>query len=282
MLILEGTWSGRGARQLLRHAASKQRCEAIEDERSRRKEAEAAAKRQNEARQVLASPDAWDDLESLETLDGLRDEDLSTIKRAKVCVAAILKHLSSARKATTEEAFTDARRGLTEQLALLKGRQVRFIDGNVGRRARGLRRNLKARRRAEAARGRAGGKGAGAGRRRGRRRVAAPAAAVAPAPPAGGDARSKVVAIYEKCNPTKLGEVDNLLAKYAGREAELIARLQKKYAAQLGGFARRPPRPQRPPRRPRRRRPPPTPKPEPEPPKLKLSKPHRRSLHTCL
>ena len=54
---------------------------------------------------------------------------------------------------------------------------------------------------------------------------------------AGGDARSKVVEIYQKCNPTKLGEVDKLLAKYAGREAELVARLQKKYAAQLGGGA---------------------------------------------
>ena len=52
---------------------------------------------------------------------------------------------------------------------------------------------------------------------------------------AGGDARSKVVEIYQKCNPTKLGEVDKLLAKYAGREAELVLRLQKKYAAQLGG-----------------------------------------------
>ena len=111
----------------LRHAASKKRCEAIENERSRRKEAEAAAKRQNEARQVLASPEAWDDLESLEALDGLRDEDLSTIKRAKACVAAILKHLSSARKATTEEAFTEARRGLTEQLALLKQRKCGLL-----------------------------------------------------------------------------------------------------------------------------------------------------------
>ena len=51
------------------------------------------------------------------------------------------------------------------------------------------------------------------------------------------DARSKVVEIYQRCNPTKLGEVDKLLAKYAGREAELVARLQKKYAAQLSGGA---------------------------------------------
>ena len=90
----------------MRHAESKKRCEAIENERSRRKEAEAAAKLQHEARQVLASPEAWDDLESLEALDGLREEDRASIQRAKACVAAILKHLSSARKATTEEALS--------------------------------------------------------------------------------------------------------------------------------------------------------------------------------
>ena len=55
---------------------------------------------------------------------------------------------------------------------------------------------------------------------------------------AAGDARSKVIEIYEKCNPTaKLGEVDKLLAKYAGREAELIvAAPEERGAAQLGGF----------------------------------------------
>ena len=111
----------------MRHAASKQRCEAIDRERSRRKEAEEAAKLQQEARQVLASPEAWDDLESLEALDGLKEEDRASIKRAKACVAAILKHLASARKAATEEAFTEARRGLTEQLALLKGRKCGLL-----------------------------------------------------------------------------------------------------------------------------------------------------------
>ena len=203
----------------LRHAASKKRCEAIENERSRRKEAEAAAKRQDEARQVLASPEAWDDLESLEALDGLRDEDLSTIKRAKACVAAILKHLSSARKATTEEAFTEARRGLTEQLALLKQRKCGLLTETsaAGRAASDAISKLD-----DAL-----------------KQLAAVPVAKAPAPapaPSAGDARAKVVAIYETCNPTKLGEVDNLLAKYAGREDELIARLRKKYAAQLGGF----------------------------------------------
>ena len=55
------------------------------------------------------------------------EEDLSNIKRAKACVAAILEHLSKARKASTEEAFTEARRGLTEQLALLKGRRCGLL-----------------------------------------------------------------------------------------------------------------------------------------------------------
>ena len=214
----------------LRHAESKKRCEAIENERSRRKEAEAAAKRQDEARQVLASPEAWDDLESLEALDGLRDEDRAAIQRAKDCVNAILKHLSSARKATTEEAFTEARRGLTEQLALLKQRKCGLLTETsaAGRAASDAISKLDDALKQLAAVPVA--------------KAPAPAATpAAPAPPAvgagAGDARSKVVEIYEKCNPTKLGEVDNLLAKYAGRETELIARLQKKYAAQLGAPA---------------------------------------------
>ena len=108
--------------------------------------------------------------------------------------------------------------------------------------------------------------------------AAAPATPAAPAPPAvgagGGDARAKVVAIYETCNPTKLGEVDNLLAKYAGREDELVRGSGRSTRRSSAGSARRP-RPQHPPRRPRRRRPPPTPKPEPAPPRPRLSKPHR-------
>jgi len=212
----------------LRHAASKQRCEAIDAERKRRAESEAAAKLQNEARKTLSGPEAWDDLDGLEALDGLSDEDLSTIKRAKACVAAILKQLATARKASTEEAFTEARRGLTEQLALLKGRRCGLLTETsaAGRAASDAISKLDDALKQLAAVPVA--------------KAPAPAATpVAPAPPAvgaGGDARSKVVEIYQKCNPTKLGEVDNLLAKYAGRETELIARLQKKYAAQLGGF----------------------------------------------
>lgn len=43
----------------------------------------------------------------------------------------------------------------------------------------------------------------------------------------------RVRAIYEQCNPSKLGEVPQLLQKYAGQERTLIAKLEKKYAAQL-------------------------------------------------
>ena len=213
----------------LRHAASKQRCEAIDRERSRRKEAEEAAKLQHEARKALASSEAWDDLESLETLDGLREEDLSNIKRAKACVAAILKHLATARKASTEEAFTEARRGLTEQLALLKGRRCGLLTETsaAGRAASDAITKLDDALKQLAA--------VPVAKKAPAPSFAAPAAPAAPAAtPAASDARSKVIEIYAKCNPTKLGEVDNLLAKYAGRETELIARLQKKYAAQLG------------------------------------------------
>ena len=77
----------------------------------------------------------------------------------------------------------------------------------------------------------------GARAARPRRRPSAAAGLPRPASVSGGDARSKVVEIYQKCNPTKLAEVDKLLAKYAGKEAELVLRLQKKYAAQLGSPA---------------------------------------------
>lgn len=43
------------------------------------------------------------------------------------------------------------------------------------------------------------------------------------------DVRSQVVEIYRIHNPQKLGDVDGLLAKYQGREAELVAKLKKKY-----------------------------------------------------
>lgn len=50
-----------------------------------------------------------------------------------------------------------------------------------------------------------------------------------------GDIRSQVVAIYQRVDPSKLDKVDQFLAKYKGREAELLAQLNKKYAGKLGG-----------------------------------------------
>ncbi|CAM9779102.1 unnamed protein product [Chrysoparadoxa australica] len=66
---------------------------------------------------------------------------------------------------------------------------------------------------------------------------AAPAGAAAPfgamvptsAAPGATDYRGQVKSIYEKYNPTKLAELDALMAKYKGREAEMIAKLRKKY-----------------------------------------------------
>jgi len=50
----------------------------------------------------------------------------------------------------------------------------------------------------------------------------------------GGDVRSQVVAIYQRVDPSKLDKVDQFLAKYKGREGELLAQLHKKYAGKLG------------------------------------------------
>ncbi|KAH8096041.1 hypothetical protein JL720_3385 [Aureococcus anophagefferens] len=83
---------------------------------------------------------------------------------------------------------------------------------------------------------RRGARGGVALRRRRRRRSAprprrgAVRVGAAPAPAfgglgGGGDARAKITDIYRRCNPSKLGEVDKLLA--ARREAELLQRLQQ-------------------------------------------------------
>eukprot|EP00936_MAST-01D_sp_MAST-1D-sp1_P001272 g1272.t1 len=56
--------------------------------------------------------------------------------------------------------------------------------------------------------------------------------------------RKKLVGIYEKHNPEKLPEVDNILRAYVGREAVLFERLEKKYALNVAfGSARLPPPP---------------------------------------
>jgi hypothetical protein len=47
-----------------------------------------------------------------------------------------------------------------------------------------------------------------------------------------------MVALYEAENPTKVGEVDGLLRKYAGREADMWAALEKKYGAAAVAKAR--------------------------------------------
>jgi len=61
------------------------------------------------------------------------------------------------------------------------------------------------------------------------------AAAPAPAPPSssafgGKNPRDILVDFYQKRNPSKVGEVDKLLAKYAGQEEQLFRNLAKKYS----------------------------------------------------
>ena len=41
--------------------------------------------------------------------------------------------------------------------------------------------------------------------------------------------KDQVYKIYEKVNPEKLGELDQIMLKYEGKEDELIKRLEKKY-----------------------------------------------------
>jgi hypothetical protein len=49
--------------------------------------------------------------------------------------------------------------------------------------------------------------------------------------------RKKLVGIYEKHNPVKLKDVDELLKAYAGRESELFEKLEKKYYAAEVAFS---------------------------------------------
>ena len=46
--------------------------------------------------------------------------------------------------------------------------------------------------------------------------------------------RGWLVAFYEAHNPARLGAVDAILAKYAGREDDLVRRLERKYAPGAG------------------------------------------------
>lgn len=56
----------------------------------------------------------------------------------------------------------------------------------------------------------------------------------APAASKTGTTHARVAEIYAKYNPDKLGEVDTIVQKYAGREAQLIAALEKKYNIPAG------------------------------------------------
>ena len=55
----------------------------------------------------------------------------------------------------------------------------------------------------------------------------------APAVPFGQTPRARVQAIYRRCNPGKLAEVPKLMKKVAGREDQLVSRLETKYAEEL-------------------------------------------------
>ena len=41
--------------------------------------------------------------------------------------------------------------------------------------------------------------------------------------------RARVVRFYQRYNPSKLADVDDILSKYAGRETEVLAALKSKY-----------------------------------------------------
>jgi hypothetical protein len=45
------------------------------------------------------------------------------------------------------------------------------------------------------------------------------------------DIQAKVTAIYSQHNPSKLSEIPALMHKYAGKELQLLANLEKKYGA---------------------------------------------------
>ena len=93
----------------LRHAASEKRWEATQTEPPEggrgRGEAPARGASSTGIAGGLGRPREFGGVGRAEGRGPLDD------KTREACVAAILKHLSSARKATTEEAFTDARRG---------------------------------------------------------------------------------------------------------------------------------------------------------------------------
>ena len=48
--------------------------------------------------------------------------------------------------------------------------------------------------------------------------------------------RTKIRAFYEENNPSKVGEIPELLRKYKGKERKLWKKLQKKYAPKEDDF----------------------------------------------
>jgi hypothetical protein len=48
--------------------------------------------------------------------------------------------------------------------------------------------------------------------------------------------RTKIRAFYEENNPSKVGEIPELLRKYKGKERKLWKKLQKKYAPKEDEF----------------------------------------------
>mmetsp|Transcript_32986 Transcript_32986/g.93424 ORF Transcript_32986/g.93424 Transcript_32986/m.93424 type:complete len:127 (-) Transcript_32986:185-565(-) len=52
-------------------------------------------------------------------------------------------------------------------------------------------------------------------------------------PSADTEYRTRLLAFYKRYNPKKMGEVDDLLKKYKGKEQKLLLKLQKKYNAHI-------------------------------------------------
>lgn len=57
------------------------------------------------------------------------------------------------------------------------------------------------------------------------------------APRATADIREELIALYQKHNPSKLEDVDNILSKYAGKEEQLLKAVRDKYSTAAGAEA---------------------------------------------
>lgn len=74
-------------------------------------------------------------------------------------------------------------------------------------------------------------------RKNGRPVPVAPGSAGGAAAGAAGDdaeeVRAEITAIYEKHNPSKLGDIEDLMAKYLGRERKFLRMVKEKYGLQV-------------------------------------------------